>query len=122
MAPTLSYYATLDSQPLTIIAIHFEDFAVPWFQMLLKANQLATWEDLSRAEEEQFGPSMFDFPQAQLFKPTQSGSVADYYSQFMILDNRVDGLTNGTLLDCFISGLHDPIRREVIAQSPQSLL
>ncbi|KAJ1384357.1 Aspartic peptidase domain superfamily [Sesbania bispinosa] len=44
------------------------------------------------------------------------------HNQFMILANCVDGLTDAALLDCFISGLHDPIRREVIAQSPQSLL
>ncbi|KAJ1441579.1 Retrotransposon gag domain [Sesbania bispinosa] len=78
--------------------------------------------DLSKAVEEQFDPFMFDCPRAQLFKLTQCGSVADYYSQFMILANRVDGLTDAALLDCFISGLHDPIHCEVIAQSPQSML
>ncbi|KAJ1377420.1 Retrotransposon gag domain [Sesbania bispinosa] len=121
-AEQFSYYVTPDSQRLTIAAVHFEGSAVPWFQMLYKTNQLTTWADLPRAVEEQFDPSMFDCPRAQLFKLTQSGSVADYYSQFMILANRVDGLTDAALLDCFISGLRDPIRREVIAQSPQSML
>lgn len=83
---------------------------------------MSTWADLARAVEEQYGPSQFDCPRAQLFKLTQSSTVADYYSQFMILATRVDGLSDAALLDCFISGLRDPIRRDVIAQNPQSLV
>lgn len=40
----------------------------------------------------------------------------------MILANRVDGLSDDALLDCFISGLKELIRRDVIEQSPKSLL
>lgn len=83
--------------------------------MLVKANQLSSWADLARVVEEQFGPSQFDCPRAQLFKLTQSGSVAIFYGQFIILANRVDGLSDDALLDCFISGLRDHIQRDVIA-------
>ncbi|KAJ1395637.1 Retrotransposon gag domain [Sesbania bispinosa] len=77
-----------------------------------KASQIPTWTELARAVEEQFGPSQFDCPRAQLFKLSQDGSVADYYTHFVSLANRVDGLSDAALLDCFVSGLRDPIRRE----------
>lgn len=117
-----SYYETSDAQKLTIVAVHFEGPVVPWFQMLQKANLIPTWAALAQAIEKQFGPSQFDSPRAQLFKLSQTNSVADYYTQFMTLANRVEGLTEPALLDCFISGLWDPIRRDVIAQSPPTLL
>ena len=48
--------------------------------------------------------------------------MAHYYNQFMILANRVKGLIEDALLDCFLSSLKDNIHRDVIAQSPTSLL
>ena len=42
----------------------------------------------------------------------------EYYNEFLLLANRSQGLTEAALLDCFISGLKDPIRRDVLAQSP----
>lgn len=110
-----AYYATPYAQRLTIVAVHFKGSVVSCFHMLVKANQLSSWADLAWVVEEQFGPSQFDCPRAQLFKLTQSGSVAIFYGQFIILANRVDGLSDDALLDCFISGLRDHIQRDVIA-------
>nr|GEZ02299.1 hypothetical protein [Tanacetum cinerariifolium] len=36
--------------------------------------------------------------------------------------NRVEGLSPEELLDCFLSGLKDHIRRDMIAQDPKSLI
>lgn len=90
--------------------------------MMRKANQIPTWMVLSRAIELQFGPSQFECPRAKLFKLVQQDSMVDYYKDFMILANRVEGLTDDALLDCFISGHKGDIKRDVIAQSPTSLL
>lgn len=43
---------------------------VPWFQMLptvQKAHLIPTWAALARAIEEEFAPSLFECPRAQLF-------------------------------------------------------
>ncbi|GJS74597.1 T-complex protein 1 subunit theta [Tanacetum coccineum] len=93
-----------------------------WFQMLQKANEIPTWDMLASAIEEHFGPSQYDSPRAQLFKLTQTTSAADYYYQFTVMANRVEGLSPEALLDCFLSGLNDHIRRDVIAQDPKSLI
>jgi len=57
-----------------------------------------------------------------LFKMQQSSSVSDYYLKFMSLANTSFGLLAGAQLNCFLSGLHVEIRRDVVAQSPTSLL
>lgn len=57
-----------------------------------------------------------------MFKLTQANSVADYYSEFLTLANRVEDITESAMLDCFISGLKLNIKRDVIAQLPSSLL
>jgi len=57
-----------------------------------------------------------------LFKLTQFGSVQDYYTQFIALANRVQGVTTKAVLDCFMGGLKPDIRRHVIAQAPTTLL
>lgn len=117
-----TYYDTLDTQRLTIAAVNMEGLVVPWFQMMRKSNQVPSWAALSKAIELQFGPSQFECPRAKLFKLSQLSSVTEYYKEFMILANRVEGLTEDALLDCFISGLKQDIKRDVIAQSPSSLL
>nr|GEY55683.1 hypothetical protein [Tanacetum cinerariifolium] len=90
--------------------------------MLHKANQIPTWDVLASAIKEHFGPSQYDSPCAQLFKLTQTTSAADYYHQFTVMANRVEGFSSEALLDCFLSGLKDHIRRDIIAQEPKSLI
>nr|GEV63184.1 Ty3/gypsy retrotransposon protein [Tanacetum cinerariifolium]GEV63232.1 Ty3/gypsy retrotransposon protein [Tanacetum cinerariifolium] len=89
-----TYYETPDVQRLTIASVHFEGSVIPWFQMLQKANQIPTWDALASAIEEHFGPSQYE----------------------------VEGLSPEALLDCFLSGLKDHIRQDVIAQDPKSLI
>ncbi|GJW87714.1 ty3-gypsy retrotransposon protein [Tanacetum coccineum] len=59
---------------------------------------------------------------AQLLKLTQTTFAAEYYHQFTIMANRVDGLSPDALLDFFLSGLKNHIRQDVIAQAPKSLI
>ena len=117
-----SYYDTPDPQRLTIAAVHMEGSVIPWFQMLQKSQQVSSWVALAEAIEHQYGPSQFDCPRAQLFKLAQIDSVASYYQKFTVLANRATGLSDDALLDCFVSGLKPHIRRDVVAQSPSTLL
>ncbi|GJX70825.1 transposon ty3-I gag-pol polyprotein [Tanacetum coccineum] len=117
-----TYYETPDIQRLTIASVHFEGSVIPWFQMLQKANQIPTWDSLASAIEEHFGPSQYESPRAKLLKLTQTTFAAEYYHQFTIMANQVDGLSPDALLDFFLSGLKDHIRQDVIAQAPKSLI
>nr|KYP59153.1 Retrovirus-related Pol polyprotein from transposon 17.6 [Cajanus cajan] len=90
--------------------------------MLQRLSAVQSWTDLKRALESQFGPSPFDFPMSELFKLQQTGTIFDYYMKFMSLANRSIGLPDEALLKCFLSGLHAEIRRDVIVQTPTSLI
>ncbi|XP_024979726.1 uncharacterized protein LOC112516745 [Cynara cardunculus var. scolymus] len=115
------YYGTPDAQGITIAAVHLDKGVVPWFQIHTRGKPFITWASFRSALELEFGPSPFDCPRANLFKLTQSTTVADFYMEFTTLANQIQGLSAEALLDCFISGHRNDIRRDVVAQSPQSL-
>nr|KYP39590.1 Transposon Ty3-G Gag-Pol polyprotein [Cajanus cajan] len=116
------YYNTPDEQRIVIAAVHFEKNVVPWYQMMQRTSPIISWNTLTRSLELEFGPSPFDSPRSTLFKLVQTGSVNDYYIEFTNLANRIYGVSAEALLDCFISGLKPDIKREIIAQAPNSLL
>ncbi|WVY91182.1 hypothetical protein V8G54_036696 [Vigna mungo] len=95
---------------------------IPWFHMLHHMAVVRTWSDLTRALESHFGPSPFDSHTTELFKLYQSITIFDYYLKFMALANRSKGLTDGDVLNCFLSGLNSDIIRDVVAQSPTNVL
>ena len=99
------YYEVPDVSRLKITSVHFGGLVIPWFQMFQKFGNLTSWQVLTKALEAAYGPFVFDVPRYSLFKLTQDTSVAQYYSLFTALANRVEGLSSDALLDCFISGL-----------------
>lgn len=52
----------------------------------------------------------------------QNGTVTYYYLEFTALVNRYEGLSNEALLDCFISGMQDDIKRNVISMNPNTMV
>ena len=90
--------------------------------MTNRSIPLQSWIEFTRALELEFGSSPSKCTRSQLFKLSQVGSVHDYYTQFTALANRVQGVTSEALIDCFVGGLKPDIQRDVIAQSPATLL
>ena len=117
-----NYHHTPDSDRVEIAAIHFEKDVIPWFQMPQCMESVNSWSDLTLALESQFRPSPFDCPMSELFKLQQTGIVSDYYLKFMALANRSEGFSNEVVLNCFLSGLNADIHRDVIAQTPMTLI
>ncbi|CAI8618188.1 unnamed protein product [Vicia faba] len=66
-------------------------------------------------------PTAFDDPRGKLFKLTQSTTVTTYLTEFEVLANRLEGLSDADLLSCFISGLKSNVLHEVVAQQPTSI-
>lgn len=116
------YYATSNVDRLTIASVHLDHNVVPWFQMMQRSKAFRSWSDFTSALETDFGPSAFECPRTNLFKLHQSGSVSYYYKTFTALTNRVVGLSNEAILDCFLSGLQEDIRRDVMALAPSTLV
>ncbi|CAJ2644751.1 unnamed protein product [Trifolium pratense] len=116
------YYETPDPDRLTIASVHLDKDVVPWYQMVQRTTPFQSWIDFTRALELDYGPSIYECPRATLFKLTQTGTVAEYYLKFTSLANRVYGLSNDAMVDCFISGLTDEIRRDVLIHTPTSII
>ncbi|XP_025617181.1 uncharacterized protein [Arachis hypogaea] len=116
------FFRVPEEEKLGIAGIHMTGPTVPWFQMSQRTAQFRSWDQLKRVIEIEFGPSLYESPRELLFKLQQSGSVGDYYSDFVALANRSRIEPPEALRDCFISGLKPDIRREVKAQCPPSLM
>lgn len=115
------FYETSDFYRLKIASVHFDGPVVPWFQMIQKSGIVVSWKSLAKAIEQTYGPSVFENPRSSLFKLFQEGSVMEYYNTFTELANRVEGLSDDALLDCFLSGLKPEIQRDIIPWQPVSI-
>ncbi|GAU41241.1 hypothetical protein TSUD_97760 [Trifolium subterraneum] len=120
--PPFQHYDTPDLDRLTIASVHLDKDVVPWYQMVQRTHPFTSWIEFTRALDLDFGPSVYDCPRATLFKLNQTGTVSEYYLQFTSLANRVYGLSNDALIDCFVSDLNDDIRRDVLIHTPISLV
>ncbi|XP_054822342.1 uncharacterized protein LOC129320773 isoform X2 [Prosopis cineraria] len=116
-----SYYQMTDDQKVVLASVNMEGDIIPWFQMMNHMRQASTWAALVWAVEQQFGPTQFENSRAQLFKLSQTGSVQEYHTRFMVLANRVEGVMADAFIDCFISGLREDLRREVMSREPLTL-
>ncbi|KAH9745868.1 E3 ubiquitin-protein ligase CCNB1IP1-like [Citrus sinensis] len=69
-----------------------------------------------------FGASLYDDPQGNLFKLTQTTTVAEFQTAFEDLMNRVTGISEPLLISFFITRLKPDIRRELLFARPSSLI
>ncbi|KAL5789263.1 hypothetical protein ACOSQ2_004151 [Xanthoceras sorbifolium] len=68
-----------------------------------------------------FGPTQFEDFFGDLTKLQQVGSVCNYQTQFENLLSKVVSLPQSHQISCFISGLKDTIKADVLAGRPTSL-
>ena len=92
-----------------------------WLHWLHTTLQLSTWEAFAFDLDVQFGPSSFQNHEAMLFKLCQSTSVIKYMVEFEAISTRTTGRDNTNLLNYFISGLKDDIKRELFLLKPSTL-
>ncbi|CAJ2630725.1 unnamed protein product [Trifolium pratense] len=116
-----TYHETPKEERITIASFYLDGPALSWYQWMYRNSQLVSWNQFLQALETRFAPTAYDDPRGNLFKLTQSTTVAAYLVEFEALANRIVGLSSADLLSCFISGLKLDIRREVLARQPTSL-
>lgn len=101
-----------------MIAFHLLGDALSWYKYLFNNNLLTTWDEFTKALETRFGPSSYDNHQATLFKLFQTTTVTAYQTEFERLGNRITGLPNDALLNCFLYGLQSNISQELAIIRP----
>lgn len=116
------FHGTPDHLRLRIASFHMEGRAAAWYQWM-KANQLlTTWKEFLLNLKHRFGASLYEDPQGNLSKLTQTSTVAEFQSAFEDLMNRVTGISEPLLISFFITGLKPDIRRELLFSRPSSLM
>jgi hypothetical protein len=116
-----TYHETPEEERITIASFYLDGPALTWYQWMYSNHQIVSWTQFLQALETRFAPTAYDDPRGNLFKLTQSTTVAAYLVEFEALANRIVGLSPADLLSCFISGLKVDIRREVLSRQPTSL-
>lgn len=116
-----TYHQTFEEERITIASFYLDGAALAWYQWMYRNYQIASWAQFLEKLETRFAPNAFDDPCGNLFKLTQTSYVTAYLTEFEALTNRHEGLSEVDLLSCFISGLKNGVRREVLAQQPTTI-
>jgi len=110
-----------------------EGRALTWYHWLIDARYAGGWEDFVSALRTRFSPSAFDDPVTR-FSPSafddpvgaftklkQTSNVEDYQTQFEILSNKIQGLSEEFKVSTFLSGLREEVRFVVTMLKPKDL-
>lgn len=107
---------TPPDQRLIIATFYMTGPALDWFQFMSRTHELPNWETFRRELEICFGPSSFINHEANLFKLNQTSTARE----FETLSTNTPTLSTSNLLNCFISGLREDIKRELFIHKPSS--
>ncbi|GJT16234.1 reverse transcriptase [Tanacetum coccineum] len=116
-----AFHRTPDAQKLDVASFYMTGDALQWYSWMHSTSQLSTWDKFASDLELRFGPSSFVNHEAALYKLKQTTTVTAYLTEFEALSNRVQGLSTANLLNCFLSGLREDIRRELFLLKPPTL-
>ncbi|VFQ71975.1 unnamed protein product, partial [Cuscuta campestris] len=110
-----------DEKRLKVTGLMLDGAAVEWFRRMKRNNLINTWADFEEQFKFRFDPEMYEDYFGLLSKLQQTTTVMAYQTEFERLMNKVEGVSEDTLISVFISGLKDPIRRELRVNRPTTL-
>ncbi|KAL9448567.1 hypothetical protein AB3S75_015948 [Citrus x aurantiifolia] len=116
------FHGTSEPLHLRIVSFHMEGRAAAWYRWMKMNSLLTTWKEFLQNLKHRFGASLYDDPQGNLSKLTQTTTVAEFQTAFEDLMNRVTGISEPLLISFFITGLKPDIRRELLLARPSSLM
>ncbi|KAL9457232.1 hypothetical protein AB3S75_006303 [Citrus x aurantiifolia] len=99
-----------------------EGRATAWYQWVKNNHLLTTWQEFLVNLRYRFGASLYEDPQGDLSKLSQTTTVADFQSAFEDLMNKVTGISETLLISFFITSLKPNIRWELLFSRPSSLM
>jgi hypothetical protein len=98
-----------------------EGRALIWYNWLMDSGYVGGWEDFISALKTRFAPFAFDDPVGAFTKLKQTSIVEDYQTQFEILSNKIQGLSEEFKVSIFLSGFREEIRITVTMLKPKDL-
>ena len=87
-----------------------EGRAAVWYQWMKNNRLLTTWKEFLVNLRYRFGASLYEDPQGDLSKLSQTTTIADFQSAFEDLINKVTRIFEPLLISFFIIGLKPNIR------------
>lgn len=104
-----------------IATVHLEGKAIQWLQWYETTKPVVGWEEFARDFCSRFGKRHSESVVGELTKLKQVTTIEVYHDKFEELINRNKGLSESFLVDCFISGLKDEIKKAVNMFDPITL-
>ncbi|KAI9199008.1 hypothetical protein LWI28_025853 [Acer negundo] len=115
------FHATPEAEKVALASFHLEGDAQLWYQLLKQESPTITWDVFQEGLNARFGPTQFYDFFGELTKLQQVGSVRDYWTQFEKLLAKVGQLSQPQQVSCFVSGLKDSIKADVLIGKSASL-
>lgn len=110
-----------DEERLDLIPLCIDGRVNKWFAWVLRREGFRNWLDFRQKLLLRFSESIEDEPSTKLFKIKQTGSVADYVSEFEVLSAQVPGLEDRLLERIFYKRLSNEMKEVIRMKDPQGL-
>jgi hypothetical protein len=98
-----------------------EGRSLTWYHWLMDSGHIRGWEEFVIAFKVRFASSAFDDPLRAFTKLKQTSTVEEYQTQFEILSNRIQGMSEEFKVSTFLSGLKEEVRITVTMLKPNAL-
>uniref|UniRef100_A0A2N9EXV4 RNA-directed DNA polymerase n=1 Tax=Fagus sylvatica TaxID=28930 RepID=A0A2N9EXV4_FAGSY len=115
------FHETPPVDQVALASFHLEGEAQLWYQLLQQETEIVTWEIFRNGLLARYGPTQFYDYFGELTKLQQVGSVKEYQAKFEHLLAKVGYLPPTRQVSCFVSGLRENVKADVLAGRPADL-
>ena len=106
---------------VSLASFHLEGEAQLWYQLLQQESDSINWTTFKAGLLARYGPTQFYDYFGELTKLQQTSTVKEYQSRFEQLLAKVGHLPTVRQVSCFVSGLKEGVKADVLAGRPTDL-
>lgn len=110
-----------EEEKLNLVPLYLEGRVKKWFAWLRRRGDFRNWLDFTQRLLVHFAESIDDEASTRLFAIRQTGTVADYVSEFEVLSSQVLGVEDRFLERIFYNGLCPEMKEVIKMKEPQGL-
>lgn len=123
MEQVLDFYQIEREQRVRMAAMHLHGSSLQWYRWLMRTGRgVPPWAELEKKLLNLYGGRTVAGYSSELSKLKQEGNTCEQYQgEFMKLSHQVQELPEEFLVGCFIGGLRDAIKYEIIAKNPPTI-